>query len=215
MKKYFKFLDRFSLQLILIAASSLYLELAIIRFSAAEVFHLGYFSNFVLISVFIGISLGFLSVGYKFDFKKYFPFIFLLLFAFILFSRLDADALRDQETLFFFGPETLNTGKASALILLPFLFIITVLLFTILGQQTGRMFQYFTPLKAYTLDIVGSLVGIGLFSWQSFIWSSPNAWVLTSSLLMILFYLLENEIYVFHVQYQYPMYIFLIVCFLI
>ena len=62
---------RYALQLILIATSTLYLELAVIRFSAAEILSLGFFSNFVLISVFVGLSLGFLSVDYKIDFKKY------------------------------------------------------------------------------------------------------------------------------------------------
>ena len=180
---------RYALQLILIAASTLYLELAIIRFSAAEIISLGFFSNFVLISVFVGLSLGFLSVDSKIDFKKYFPITFSILFIFILVSRIDASALQDQKTLFFFGEEAPNKGVLPEYFLLPLLFMITAFLFAILGQQTGRMFKYFTPLKAYTLDITGSLAGIILFSWQSYLWSTPVTWVVTSSFLIILFHL--------------------------
>ncbi|HSU37821.1 MAG TPA: spermidine synthase, partial [Propionibacteriaceae bacterium] len=41
----------------------LFLELALIRWSGAQVVHLSYFSNFVLLGSFLGIGLGFLRAG--------------------------------------------------------------------------------------------------------------------------------------------------------
>jgi len=49
----------------LLAASTLmlFLELALIRWLGAEVLHLSYFSNFVLLGSFLGVGLGFLRAA--------------------------------------------------------------------------------------------------------------------------------------------------------
>ena len=47
-------------RLVLSSALMLFLELALIRWLAANVVHLGYFSNFVLLGSFLGVGLGFL-----------------------------------------------------------------------------------------------------------------------------------------------------------
>ena len=52
---------RWAVQLVFYAAAVLYFELGIIRFTAAEVLYMGFFSNFILISVFVGLGLGFLA----------------------------------------------------------------------------------------------------------------------------------------------------------
>ncbi|KMP11447.1 hypothetical protein UR09_03315 [Candidatus Nitromaritima sp. SCGC AAA799-A02] len=175
-----------SFQLVFIAAAILYLELAVIRFTAAEILYLGFFSNFILISAFVGLSLGFLSASGSFDLKPYFSFVLIFLFAFTLVFGFDAEVLMDQKYLFFFIPNHFRNSGPPAIFLLPVLFVVTAFLFAILGQQTGRMFKYFTPLKAYTLDIAGSLMGIFLFSLQSYFWSSPVTWIVTLCFLLVM-----------------------------
>ena len=49
------------LRLLLASFLMLFLELSLIRWSGAEVVHLSYFSNFVLLGSFLGIGLGFLG----------------------------------------------------------------------------------------------------------------------------------------------------------
>ena len=51
------------LRLLLASFLMLFLELSLIRWSGAEVVHLSYFSNFVLLGSFLGIGLGFLRAS--------------------------------------------------------------------------------------------------------------------------------------------------------
>ena len=51
------------IRLVLASTLMLFLELALIRWSGAQVVHLSYFSNFVLLGSFLGIGLGFLRAA--------------------------------------------------------------------------------------------------------------------------------------------------------
>jgi hypothetical protein len=75
---------------------TLYLELALIRFTASEVLYLGYFSNFMLISVFLGIGLGFLAARKKTDLFVTAPVTLLFLISFVLLLQVDVSFLREN-----------------------------------------------------------------------------------------------------------------------
>src|SRR5215470_1698872 len=60
-------------RLLLSSALMLILELALIRWTSANVVHLGYFSNIVLLGSFLGVSLGFLRVRRTTGPPWYFP----------------------------------------------------------------------------------------------------------------------------------------------
>ncbi len=175
-----------SLQIIFFSAAILYLELAFIRYSASEVLYLGYFSNFVLLSVFVGLGLGFLSARGEKESEhgfRYFPILFLFFFALILVAHFDVDFLKGRDGLFFFG----NIRGSSGLpgwILLFILFAVVASLFLILAREVANLFRFFKPLQAYTLDISGSLLGISLFSVQSLVGAEPITWVLTAGFLL-------------------------------
>ena len=62
----------------------LFLELALIRWLAANVVHLGYFSNFVLLGSFLGVGLGFLRSNPDRGKPVYFPIALALLVAFVM-----------------------------------------------------------------------------------------------------------------------------------
>lgn len=185
-------LSRARWQLVAYAAAALYLELAVIRFCAAEVLYLGYFSNFVLITSLMGLGLGFLAAGRDLDLGRHVPFALLFLFALVLVSEFDVAALKDRFGLFFFGNVAGRAGLPGAL-LLAVLFGVIVTLFAGLGNLVAGAFRRFPPLRAYGLDLVGSLAGIGLFSWHSLAASGPVTWVLTGSLLVILGHALGGD----------------------
>ncbi|NNE38585.1 MAG: hypothetical protein HKN08_09810, partial [Gammaproteobacteria bacterium] len=178
-----------ALGLVFYAAASLYLELALIRFTAAEVLYLGYFSNFILISAFIGLGLGFLSYKRGIKTDQYVPFVMLFIFSLILVSEFDVTILRDNFGEFFFGNISGRSGLPGSF-LLAALLISTVILFTGLGCRIAESFSKFKPLTAYTLDISGSIFGIALFSLHSLVSSSPVTWVITTGLLLITGYLI-------------------------
>lgn len=185
--------DRYRIyELIAFSAAALYFELAIIRFTAAEVLYLGYFSNFILISSFVGLGLGFLSARKNIDFDGYLPFLLLFLFSLVLVSRFDVEILKNHFGLFFFGNIKGRAGLPGALLLV-ILFIATVMFFLCIGRRIALVFMTFKSLRAYTYDITGSLIGIVLFSLQSMAASSPPVWVLTGCLLLVLGYLFSSQ----------------------
>src|SRR4051812_50015890 len=71
-------------RLLLSSALMLFLELALIRWTAGNVVHLGYFSNFVLLGSFLGVGLGFLRAGRSSRAPLYFPVALAVLVALVL-----------------------------------------------------------------------------------------------------------------------------------
>ena len=154
---------------------TLYLELALIRFTAAEVLYLGYFSNFVLIAVFLGIGVGFLMARRKTELFDYLPQAVLVLVGYVLVTRIDVTALRDSLGQLFFG------HQASALAIplelsLTLIFGLTAFSFACIAQATARCFEHYRPLVAYSLDIGGSLAGIAVFTLHSYLGGTPVQW---------------------------------------
>ncbi|MCZ6805151.1 MAG: hypothetical protein O7D86_14830, partial [Proteobacteria bacterium] len=181
-----------NIELIAFSAAALYLELAIIRFTAAEVLYLGYFSNFILISSFVGLGLGFLSKKETNILDEGLPFLFLFLFSIVLVSEFDVSILKNHFGLFFFGNLQGRAGLPGALLLV-ILFIVTVVFFASIGRRIAIAFRKFTPLKAYSLDITGSLLGIIIFSLQSYAASSPVTWIITGGLFLSIGYIAAAE----------------------
>jgi hypothetical protein len=172
-----------ALALALLAAGTLYFELALIRFTAAEVLYLGYFSNFILITAFVGLGVGFLAANRHMDLGQWVPFVLLFLFALVLVSKFDVDILRNRFGLFFFGNVTGQAGVPAALLMVV-LFAGTAAFFAGAGARLGLAFMGFAPLAAYSWDVAGSLAGIALFSLQSAAGSGPVIWVVTGTLLL-------------------------------
>jgi len=165
----------------------LFLELALIRFTSAEVLYLGYFSNFVLISVFLGIGLGFLLADKPISLFAYLPQILLLYVAFVLVTHIDASYLRDHSGQLFFGFAQTPLRLPLWFSLL-FIFLLVVFLFASLGQETARSFRQFAPLKAYSIDIGGSLTGIVVFTLLAWLGLGPERWFLVALLLLLPLY---------------------------
>jgi len=73
-------------------------------------------------------------------------------------------------------------GSGASEVLLPYwailllVFSINTLVFLILGQMVGRLFGKFPPLKAYSIEIGGSLLGIAVFGAASFSRWPPTLW---------------------------------------
>src|ERR1051325_10885599 len=69
-------------QLFLLSALILFVELAVIRWTVANVLYLGYFSNFVMLGAFLGIGLGCLRGA---NARDMFPWFSALLLGFVAF----------------------------------------------------------------------------------------------------------------------------------
>lgn len=193
-------LQKQNIALFLVSFTILFIEVALIRWVSTDIRIFSYLSNFVLLACFLGIGLGcYLSQ------KKIHLFITpLMLFLLIIFIRMPLKINISGQTLHLFSdiPIFLASFKGSVihyqktiahlpamqfvgvLATLTLFFVILLSLFP-LGQVLGRIFdEYKNTVKAYSINIVASLLGLWAFSGLSFIYSPPWMWLLISVLLV-------------------------------
>ncbi len=159
-------------RLVSLSMLMLFVELALIRWTAANNVHLANITNFVLLASFLGIGVGFLLAGSTRNLFGAAPVSLAILVAFALAFPVKLVTLR--------GPHEFEGISGhhplSQWVSLPVIFALVVLVMAGLGQGTARTFAHFKPLDAYRFDIIGSVVGIALFSGLSFIGLPPIAW---------------------------------------
>ena len=99
------------LRLLLSSALMLFIELALIRWTASNIVHLGYFSNFVLLGSFLGIGLGFLIARRTWSVLPYVPVILAVLVVAIYLAPVTIDRAGDQ-IIYFTSLSTSETAKS-------------------------------------------------------------------------------------------------------
>jgi len=151
----------------------LFVELALIRWTAANNFYLAYVTNFVLIASFLGIGIGFLRANARPALFPWSPLIFAALVAFVLAFPVKLTSLGGTKNPFqaAFGFSPLPRWQS-----LSITFVLCTTLMAAIGQGVGSVFVRLPPLDAYRLDIVGSIGGIVLFSLLSFLLLPPLGW---------------------------------------
>ena len=176
------------------AGTSLFLELAVIRWhgSVWEVF--AFYKNFSLLACFLGLGLGYalarrqqvpgvvalgllaLQVGYLVALRHMVPIHWL-------------ESVR--VTPF---PEQLNMGVVPAAsipqyvatyALLTVVLLFTALVFLPIGQLCGRLLDQMPQLQAYGWNLVGSLGGVALMFLVSYLWTPPLIWFLLAAAAVI------------------------------
>ena len=172
------------LRLVVASALMLFVQLALIRWAGANLVHLSYFSNLILLASFLGIGLGFLRARKPRDLGRYAPVAILVLIAFIFFfpARIEGSS---SELIFF--TEVKPTGLPTW-VTLPLVFLVVAFAMTLLGEITGRAFLEFTALDAYRWDIVGSLSGTLLFTLVAFLRSPSWIWPTVMLVALVLLY---------------------------
>jgi hypothetical protein len=172
------------MRLIVASALMLFVQLALIRWSGANLVHLSYFSNLILLASFLGIGLGFLRARKPRDLGRYAPVAVLVLIAFIFFfpARIEGSS---SELIFF--TEVKPTGLPTW-VTLPLVFLVVAFAMTLLGEITGRAFLEFTALDAYRWDIAGSLSGTLLFTLVAFLRSPSWIWPTVMLVALVLLY---------------------------
>lgn len=166
----------------LMAASALmlFVQLALIRWSGANLVHLSYFSNLILLASFLGIGLGFLRSRTARDMGRYVPLGLLLLVGFI--TLFPAKIEGSSSELIFFT-EVRPTGLPTW-VSLPLVFIVVAVTMTMFGEITGRAFREFSALNAYRWDIIGSILGTLAFTLVSFLRAPSWVWPVVTLVLL-------------------------------
>ncbi len=160
-----------SFRLVFLSFLMLFLELALIRWTAANNVHLAYVTNLVLIGSFLGIGVGFLLAHASLRVLGWTPVALAVLTAFVLTFPVKLTALVDNHFEGASGMSALPRWLSLSVI-----FVLVVIVMAGVGQALAETFSKFRPLDAYRLDVLGSVAGIAVFSLLSFLWLPPISW---------------------------------------
>lgn len=188
--------------LFLVSFLILFMELAAIRWFSAHVVFLTFFSNFVLIAVFVGMSVGCLAARRRANLIFIVsPLIFVAVgsaaIVWLLSTKVGVFAVQvgdlDDPARVFFG--TILPVKESGRALVPVeavisaFFVLIALIFIGIGQELGRSLSRIEGrIRAYTINILGSLAGIVAFAISSYLCLSPFWWFLISFVCLLWFF---------------------------
>jgi len=150
----------------------LFVELGLIRWTAANNVYVTNATNFVLLASFLGIGIGFLNARSSRDFVRWAPVALVLLVAFVLaFPVILATLSGPDPYQGLFGTKALPRPVSLAVI-----FVLAAAVMAGFGQAVARLFVTFEPLKAYRLDVFGSIAGTAAFTLLAFLELPPVAW---------------------------------------
>lgn len=161
-------------RLVLASFLMLFLELTLIRWLGANVVHLGYFTNFVLLGSFLGIGLGLLRSGRTGRPAWWSAAVLLALAVLVTIFPVTID--RSSGSVIYFT--TVYLSGPPPWVALPLVFVAVAAVLVGPADVVGRCFRQLSPLDAYRLDLIGSLLGIGTFAVMSFLRSPSLGWAL-------------------------------------
>ncbi len=172
---------RAEIRLFLTATSILFVELLLIRWIPANVIYVGFFRNFLLMAAFLGIGVGILW-GRDPKRIQISPFGPLLLALVVLVTQFRVTIELTSPDEIFFGLSE-SAGADINFFVLPGLVLIATMIMAGLAVPLGRLLTSMPPLKAYGIDILGSMTGIALFTLLSATGTPPIVWFASVALL--------------------------------
>lgn len=177
-------LDRPLLALFFVSVAGLFLEIVLIRWISVEIRIFAYFKNLALLACFFGFGLG---AGLA---RRRISYLLVLaplcvLVALVQFDpflgplslRRAAALVAPQKDLLYWGAFTTNSLlHVIGFALVGLTFLLTMLPFVPMGQLVARLLSSREPVKAYSVNIAGSLIGLWLYAVASFLWLPPAVW---------------------------------------
>jgi hypothetical protein len=185
------------LELLLVSLLSIFCELVIIRWLSTEIRVFQYFKNLPLMSAFLGLGLGFLWVEHKRNYFRWSSLLFLLFSMLLILAfpfRLTFLTFANAFDYVMFGVSPVVAGSEvqmmldsiKNLLIMLAIFFFSASIFVGLGQKTASLFQKMKPLSAYSINVLGGLLGTLLFSLLSLLCTGPAVWMAVAGLLYII-----------------------------
>ncbi len=188
---------KLALAIAISAGLGLLLELSLIRWQGTLFLVFAYYKNFSLLSCFAGLGL-----GYAASKQKQIPLLLvipLLALQFLFLTCLRFSLGETLNTVLQIMPVSeqyhlhLSAAHSAGQFAVVYFFLSTVFLLTALtlmpvGQLCGALMEREKPLKAYGLNLAGSLLGVVLSFVLSYFWTPPAVWF-SLALLSLLFFL--------------------------
>jgi len=153
----------------------LFLETAVIRWMPAYVRLLAYFSNFILLASFLGIGIGCLLATRRRQLIGWFPLVLTAVIVAVDRLRLEV-ALPSTSTIYFSSGTAAPVVPVESTLLLPLLFVAVAALFVTVAHRMGVELTKHAPLRAYVINLLGSLAGVAGFAIVSWLQLPPLVW---------------------------------------
>jgi hypothetical protein len=191
-----------SIFVVVLAGTGLFLELAMIRWHASIFPMFAFYKNFSLLACFAGLGLGYATArGRQVSLLLSLGLLVLQIACMLVLRYGSGPALTllmtspvaEQTTM---GTETLGlsgdfTADAVSMVivygLLILVFSTTVAALIPIGQMTGKFMDELPKLRAYGLNLLGSILGVAAFMAISFVWAPPVTWFALAGAVIVLF----------------------------
>jgi hypothetical protein len=185
----------YGLDLALVSFLVLYFEMIVIRWLSSDIRVFAYFKNLPLLAAFLGLGIGCMRAR-----DRSFHLFGVLLFGFcaiVAFAGpLDLVHLyipQQNDLKFFNDPQASDFARPVALLVFKFLvvviglFFLVVAMFAVLGEKLGALFNSLPPTRAYSVNLVGSLLGIWVFAALAWLEWPPLGWLALGCLVLLRF----------------------------
>lgn len=165
------------------SALALYVELVLVRWHATCFHAFAIFKNVSLLSCFLGLGIGYALAGRARGLLSTFlPLLALqtLLFGALSMTQYGGRAINPVAEQLVMG---VTEDRRNWLFLvegnvfLAVVFLLNAVMFIPLGQLAGRLMTGLPRVQAYSLNLLGSLCGIGVFSALCLLWTPPAVWM--------------------------------------
>ena len=167
-------LRRNEIRLFLTSFAILFVELLLIRWIPSNVKYIGFFSNFLLIASFFGIGVGIL-LGRRGWSPRLSVFAIALAAVSWAVLNFQLNVQIQSSSEIFFGLAESQTADVNFFVL-PLVVGLVVVVLAALALPLGPLLKSMPPLKAYAIDICGSLTGIATFALLSALGTNPVVW---------------------------------------
>jgi hypothetical protein len=165
----------------------LFVELMLIRWVPAEIRYIGFFSNFLLMASFLGIGLGILlgRRGARWSLVA-FPLLLLAVVLIVTVNHLDLEVQGGSSEIWFGLTDAARDSADTNYTILILAIAMVTAVMAALAMPLGPLLRSMPPLKAYAVDIIGSLSGIALFGLMSWLSTGPVVWFSVVAVLVLL-----------------------------
>ena len=191
-----------SIFVVVLAGTGLFLELAMIRWHASIFPMFAFYKNFSLLACFAGLGLGYATARSRQVSLLLSLGLLVLQIACMLVLRygsgpalrlLMASPVAEQTNMGtkswdLFGNFASDAGPMVIVYgLLILVFSTTVAALIPIGQMTGKFMDGLPKLRAYGLNLLGSVLGVAAFMAISFVWAPPVTWFALAGAVIVLF----------------------------
>ncbi|MGA2390941.1 MAG: methyltransferase domain-containing protein [Candidatus Sulfotelmatobacter sp.] len=183
--------------LFLASAAALYFEFVIIRYLASEIRVFAYLKNMSLIASFFGIGLGMILGTSQPKLRRTMPVLAALLFVLVANASVLQLTHIPMPTIDYwqFSFETIPISALTLVYVFVVLYFLALVIgiFVVLGGFVGEYLSKLPRLRAYGINLAGSLAGIVIFTLLALAHTPPWVWLLIGFLLLLPFFIRDGR----------------------